>query len=241
MDFRKISNISVNCVVFGFGPNGIELLLSRRTLSLHDSNYPDIDDWMIPGGHVFKSERLDQSAVRVFNDFTGLREVFYIQFRTFGNPERIKNDKDLLWMKCRDSNPRTASVAYYFLLPIDEVEQLSTQAMWHPLGELPELGFDHEEIITRAIDDLRKRVMLEPFIFELLPDKFTLNDLQSAYQSVLGVEIDNRNFRKKILAKKYIVQLDEKRVTGSKKPSSLYIFSRDVYDKTSGKRNLINI
>lgn len=241
MDFRKISNISVNCVVFGFGNNGLQLLLSKRSLSLHDARYPDIDDWMIPGGHVFKSERLDESAQRIFKHFVGCEGGYFKQFRTFGNPERIKNSKDLLWMKCRDSNPRTASVAYYFLFPMIDLGELGMDAAWYSVTDLPELAFDHLEIITRACDDLRKKVMIEPLIFELLPDKFTLKELQSAYEAVLGVEIDNRNFRKKSLTKKYIIQLDEKRVGESKKPSSLYIFSQDVYEKTSDKRNVINI
>lgn len=236
MDFRKISNISVNCVVFGLGIDGIKVLLSRRALYLHDEKYPDINDWMIPGEHVFKSERLDISAERIFKHFTGCENIYYKQYRTFGNPKRIKNQKDLLWMKCRDSNPRTASVAYYFLLPIEKVDRTNENNKWFALNKLPDLAFDHKEIILRANEDLKKKVLLEPLIFELLLDKFTINELQAAYEAVLDIEIDNRNFRKKSLAKKYIIQLDEKRVGESKKPSNLYIFSRDTYDKVSDNR-----
>lgn len=238
MDFRKISNISVNCVVFGWSTDGIKVLLSKRVLCLHDENYPDIDDWMIPGEHVFKSERLDQSAERIFTKFTGVDTAYYKQFRTFGNPKRIKNYKDLLWMKCRDSNPRTASVAYYFLLPIERVDNVSEKNAWFPLSALPTLAFDHNEIIKRANDDLMKKILLEPLVFDLLPTKFTINELQCAYAAVLNIEIDNRNFRKKALAKQYIVQLDEKRKGESKKPSSLYMFSRDVYNSVADSKTV---
>jgi hypothetical protein len=241
MDFRKISNISVDCVAFGLDQEGIQILLSKRKLHMYDDKYPVIDDWVLTGDHVFKSERLDESASRIFNGLTGLDEVYKKQFRTFGNPKRIKNDKDLLWLKSKGIKPRVMSVAYYFLLPTAKVQLRDENTKWYPIKNLPQLGFDHKEIITLAYADLKQRVLNEPIIFEFLTDKFTLNELQFAYESVLEIEIDNRNFRKKVMGKIYIVQLDEKRIGDSKKPANLYMFSKDIYEKTTSKNHIINI
>ena len=241
MDFRKIPNISVDCVVFGFDQDGIHILLSKRMLYMYDDKYPEINDWVLTGDHVFKSERLDESAERIFKGLTGLNEVYKKQFRAFGNPARIKNEKDLLWLKSIGVNPQVMSVAYYFLLPTSRVHQLDENTKWFPIKHLPQLGFDHEEIITRAHGDLKQKVMSEPVIFELLEDKFTLNELQLAYESVLDIEIDNRNFRKKLIGKTYIVPIDEKRIGTSKKPASLYMFSKDIYEKLRNKNYIITI
>lgn len=241
MDFRKISNISVDCVIFGFDNANINILLSKRKLEMHDSKYPDIDDWVLTGDHVFKSERLDESATRIFKELTGLDDVYKKQFRTFGNPERIKNEKDSLWLKSSGVDSRVMSVAYYFLLPTQMVDLRNENTKWFPIKELPILGFDHHEIITYASEDLKNKVMSEAVIFEFLPDKFTLNELQLAYESVLNIEIDNRNFRKKAISKTYIVPLDEKRVGGSKKPARLFMFSKDIYEKTSSKNHIMTL
>ncbi len=240
MDFRKYPNISVDCVVFGFDSSNIKVLLMKRKLHMHDNKHPIIDDWVLTGQHVFKSETLDKSATRIFKDFTNLDNVYKKQFRTFGNPERIKNEKDLLWVNSRGTNPRTMSVVYYFLLPHKLVPTKNTDLQWFAINKLPLLGFDHKEIIIEAYKELRKRIMTEPLIFELLPDKFTLNELQVAYEAILNIEIDNRNFRKKAISKKYIVPLDEKRVGASKKPANLFMFSKDVYEKTANKNYIIN-
>ncbi|MGQ8336233.1 NUDIX hydrolase [Sunxiuqinia sp. A32] len=241
MDFRKLSNVSVDCVVFGFDNSCINILLTRRQLCMHDEKYPIIDDWLLTGQHIFKSEKLDESAVRVFKDFTGLDNVYSQQFRTFGNPDRIKNEKDLLWVKSRGGSTRTMSVAYYFLLPTELVSLKDDNLKWFSVNELPQLGFDHKEIIMKAYEDLQQKVMIEPIIFEFLPDKFTLNELQIAYEEVLNIKIDNRNFRKKAIGKKYIVPLEEKRKGISKKPANLYMFSRDIYDRIANKNQIVNI
>ena len=109
------------------------------------------------------------------------------------------------------------------------------------INDLPDLGFDHHQIIVEAYEDLKTKCLQEPIIFELLPDKFTINDVQDAYQSILGIEIDNRNFRRKLINKKYIVSLDEKQVGVSKKPAQLYMFSKDIYNKMFQKNYLISI
>ncbi len=208
---------------------------------MYDDQYPVVDDWVLTGDHVFKSEKLDEAANRIFKLLTGLNTSYYRQFRAFGNPERIKNDRDLLWVKSLGVDTRTISVAYYFALPVEQVKTLAPHSAWYPIQDLPELGFDHREIIQSALLDIQEKVMNDPIIFEFLPDKFTLNELQHAYESILGVEIDNRNFRKKIIAKPYIVSINEKRIGTAKKPANLYMFSKDIFIKTSDKHQIINI
>lgn len=241
MDFRKISNISVDCVILGFDTVRINILLRRRNLQMFDEKHPLINDWILTGDHVLKSETLDESALRIFKGVTDLEDVYKKQFRTFGNPSRIKSDKDLLWVNSMGVNQQTMSVAYYFLLPAGRISLQDKNTSWFHIKDLPSLGFDHKQIINKALADLKQKVMTEPLIFELLPDKFTLNELQSAYEAILDLEIDNRNFRKKAINKTYIVPLDEKRVGASKKPAKLYMFSRDIYKRTGDQHHIINI
>ncbi len=242
MDFRKIPNIYINCVVFGLLESGVNVLLSKRELHMYDKKYSDINDWVLLGDLVLKSEQLDESADRVFRDYTTLSNVYKKQFRTFGNPERVKDEKDLLWLKSKGIDTRIFSVIYYFLIPSSKIKVTDSEMRWFPIDQLPQLGFDHELVIKRSFDDLQRKVLNEPAIFEFLEDKFTLNELHFAYESVLGIEIDNRNFRKKALNKTYIISLDEKKVTGnSKKPSNLYMFSKDIYDKIAPQNHIINI
>ena len=155
----------------------------------------------------------------------------------------MSGPKDLIWIKNEDFNLRTVTIAYYFLLKTEEVDLKKniSKAKWFSINELPELGFDHEQIILEAYEDLKIKCLQDPIIFELLPDKFTINDVQDAYQSILGIEIDNRNFRRKLINKKYIVSLDEKQVGVSKKPAQLYMFSKDIYNKMFQKNYLISI
>lgn len=241
MDFRKIPNIAVDCVILRLDSGTVNILLTRRTLNMYNDRYPIIDDWVLTGNHINKSERLDEAASRIFKEFTGLDHSYMQQFLTFGNPKRIKNEKDLLWIKSRGTDPRSISVAYYFLLQSDKNIIENYNLKWFRIDKLPELGFDHKQIISRAYNNLKLKIMREPVIFNFLPDKFTLNELQLAYESVLNIKIDNRNFRKKATSKAYIVPLDEKRVGESKKPAKLYMFSRDVYDRISARNNVINI
>lgn len=241
MDFRTSPNISVECVVFGFNPEGIHILLSNRTLNIYDDDYPIIDDWILTGGPVFKSEKLNESAARIFQNFTGLVDIFKKQLYTLGHPERVKSDKDLLWLKSHGVNHRVMAVVYYFLLPTLKVQKINADTKWFPIKKLPQLGFDHKEIIERAKEELKQKVMSEPIVFEFLPDKFTLNELQLAYELILDIKIDNRNFRKKAINKTYIVPLEEKRIDGRKKPANLYMFSKDIYRKVANTSLVINI
>ncbi|WP_040281749.1 NUDIX hydrolase [Psychroserpens damuponensis] len=243
MKSEKILNISVDCVVFGYDINtkSLNVLLIERYLESKGNVI--VDDHVLTGYHVYTHETLDQTATRVLKELTGLTNQYKKQFKAFGNPDRLTNEKDLLWIKNEEFNARTITVAYYFLLKTEDVnlENNKNNATWFPINNLPNLGFDHKKIIQEAYEDLKVKCLSEPIIFKLLPDKFTINDVQDLYESILGIEIDNRNFRRKLINKKYIIALDEKQVGVSKRPAQLYMFSKDIYDKIFQKNYLISI
>ncbi|MGJ8759293.1 MULTISPECIES: NUDIX domain-containing protein [unclassified Polaribacter] len=245
MSNKKISNISVDCVVFGYDTDtkSLNVLLIKRYLESKSENKVLVDDYVLTGYHVYEDETLDDSASRVLKELTGLTNLYKKQFRAFGDPNRLTNEKDLLWIQNEEFNLRTITIAYYFLLKTEDVaiENNKYKAQWFSINDLPELGFDHKQIILEAYEDLKTKCLQEPIIFELLPDKFTINDVQDLYQSILAIEIDNRNFRRKLINKKYLVPLDEKQVGVSKKPAQLYMFSKDIYNKMFQKNYLINI
>ena len=243
MEPEKILNISVDCVVFGYDitTKSLNVLVIKRFLEAEGKVL--VDDYVLTGYHVYKQETLDQTATRVLKELTGLTGQYKKQFKAFGNPDRLTNEKDLIWIKNEEFNLRTITIAYYFLLKTEDVDvnKNKYQAKWFPVDNLPELGFDHKKIIEEAYEDLKIKCLSEPIIFKLLTDKFTINEAQDLYQSILGIEIDNRNFRRKLINKKYIIALDEKQVGVSKKPAQLYMFSLDLYEKMFKKNYLINI
>jgi len=241
---NKISNISVDCVVFGYDTitKSLNVLLIKRYLESEEKEVL-VDDYVLTGYHVYEDETLDDSATRVLKELTGLTNQYKKQFKAFGDPDRLLSEKDLIWIDKEAFSLRTITIAYYFLLKTEDVDVTRNkyQAKWFPLRSLPELGFDHKKIIEEAHEDLKTKCLAEPIIFELLPDKFTINDVQDLYESILGIEIDNRNFRRKLINKKYIIPLDEKQVGVSKKPAQLYMFSKDIYKKMYHKNYLISI
>ena len=242
---EKILNISVDCVVFGYDMHSksLNVLLIKRYLASKKKSEVLVDDYVLTGYHIYDHETLDESATRVLEELTGLTNIYKKQFKAFGNPKRLMDEKDLPWVKNEAFNLRTVTIAYYFLLNTEDVKlkNESHQIKWFPVRKLPKLGFDHEQIIKEAYEDLKTKCLSEPIIFELLPHKFTINDVQDVYQSILATEFDNRNFRRKLIKKKYIIPLDEKQVGVSKKPAQLYMFSKDIYEKMFQNNYLINM
>ncbi|MCK0156801.1 NUDIX hydrolase [Cellulophaga sp. F20128] len=245
MKVEKIPNLSVDCVVFGYDTTtkSLNVLVMKRYLESDTGGEVLVDDYVLTGYHVYEKETLDASATRVLKELTGLTNQYKKQFKAFGDPDRLTGAKDLPWIKKEGFDARTITIAYYFLLKTEDVDlkNNSIQKKWFPVKDLPELGFDHKQIILEAYEDLKIKCLAEPVIFELLPDKFTINEVQDLYQSILGIEFDNRNFRRKVINKKYIIAIDEKQVGVSKKPSQLYMFSKDIYKKMFQKNYLISI
>lgn len=245
MKAKKIPNLSVDCVVFGYDTNtkSLNVLLIRRYLESKAGDKVLVDDYVLTGYHVYENETLDQSASRVLKELTGLTNIYKKQFKAFGDPNRLMNEKDVLWIKNEKFNFRTITIAYYFLLKTEDIDIKNNkyQAKWFPYTNLPSLGFDHEKIIEEAHEGLKTKCLHKPIIFELLPEKFTINEAQNLYQSILDIKIDNRNFRRKVINKKYIIALDEKKVGVSKRPAQLYMFSKNIFDKILNTNSFISI
>lgn len=238
---NTISNISVDCVIFGFDSNQLNVLLVERKLENTQTGEILIDDWTLTGYHIYEDEDIDTAAIRILKGLSGLDNIYLEQFYTFGKSKRINDPKDLLWLQKQHEkfSNRTLSVGYYSLIDNTTVQIEShnnRNVKWFPINELPELGFDHKEIINKALETLRAKLRSEPIGFELLPEKFTISQLQRLYEVILGTEFDRRNFRKKVIQMKYVIPLDEKQKGVKHKPAQFFIFSKEVYEKTKTER-----
>ena len=235
-----INNISVDCVIFGFHGGILNVLLTQRKLSDSDTGATLISDYTLQGHHVEIGENLDSAAKRVLKEKTGLENIFLKQFYTFSDIDRLHNERDQLWL--RTKYPMYAdhiiSIGYYSLVDSSKVQPQPNhpETKWFSVNALPELAFDHGKIIRKALEYLQREIRYEPIGFELLPDKFTLTELQLLYEAVLGIKLDRRNFRKKVTQMKYLIALDEKQNGVAHKPAQLYIFSRDVYERTKKEK-----
>jgi len=228
--------ISVDCVLFGYDGSELSVLIVDRTLTDDKTGEVLIDDCTLTGNHVFSDETIEDAAYRVLFDLTGLDNVFLEQFKSFAHPDRLKKSNDQLWLKRTGRNPddRIITIGFYSLVATDKVKLVwkGRNVKWVPVSEVGELAFDHNSILSEALKALREQVKREPISFELLPEKFTLTQLQNVYEAIWGIELDKRNFRKKVARMKYLIQLDEKQTGVAHKPARLYVFSREVYEKT---------
>lgn len=227
--------ISTDCVIFGFDFEKLNVLLVERTLSADDGTVI-FTDFTLTGNHVYEDETVEEATSRILFDLTGLTGIYLEQFKTFARPDRLKKENDKKWLIHKGLNPekRIVSVAYFALLATQKVtlEWKGRNVTWVPVKEVGVLGFDHNDILNAALSALRKMVMHEPIGFELLPNKFTLSQLQKVYEIILDTELDKRNFRKKVARMNYLVPLNEKQTGVAHKPAQLYMFSRDIYEKT---------
>ena len=218
--------LTVDCVVFGFDGGDLQVLLIRRGLE------PFKNKWALPGGFVRVEETLDDAARRELEEETGLKEVFLEQLYTFSAVKR-------------DPRERVVSVAYYALTkPADHTTAASTdaaEARWFTVSDIPALAFDHADILDTALARLRGKLTYQPIGFELLPPKFTLTQLQRLYESVLGTDIDTRNFRKKLLSFDLLVPLKETHRDGPHPPAQLFKFDPGKYERLKKKGFLFEL
>ena len=234
-EVKLLPHISVDCVILGFDGEQIKVLLSERAvLSEENPAYPS-GKYKLPGDMIGNNESPEDAAYRVLNNYTGRDKLFLKQFEVFGRPGRIKSPNDLLWLEKTTGMQidRVLTLAYLALVKIDqsEPEDVSETLHWVPVTNLPQLIFDHDDIIRRAIEEVQRELRTEPVGFELLPKKFTIRQLQSLYEVVFDNELDSRNFRKKIRNLKYLIPLEEKEIGVSHKPAQLYKFDQKVFDK----------
>jgi len=229
------NTISVDCVIFGFDFEKLNVLLVDRELKNEAVGGEAFTDLTLTGNHILENESLEDAAARVLFDLTGLENIYLKQFGAFCDPDRLKRPNDQAWLKAsgRDPGSRIISVGYYSLLATENVtlKWKGRNVKWYPVSEVKDLAFDHMVIFKSALQALRRELLHEPIGFELLPEKFTLSQLQKLYEVILDVEMDKRNFRKKIARMKYLIALDEKQKGVAHKPARLYTFSREVYEK----------
>jgi 8-oxo-dGTP diphosphatase len=208
--------VSVDCVVFGFDGSGLNVLLIER------GNAPYEGMWALPGDLVHPKEDLDMSALRILRELTGVTNVYLEQVKTFGDVHRHPLG-------------RVLTVSYFSLVKTADYNikgySWAKDAGWYNVKDLPPLAFDHEEILQACLVRLRRRVRARPIGFELLPEKFSLSELQLLYESILGVSLDKRNFRKKILAMNLLKESNEVRQGLAHRPAKLYSFDAERYQQ----------
>lgn len=236
---KIIPNLSVDCVIFGFQNNMLSVLLTERTLTGPQDQIL-FSDYTLQGHHIYIGEKPETAAARVLYDKTGLTNIYLEQFHTFGDTDRLMKTKDQLWLKMKypEVDKHVVSIAYYSLVNIEKIKSQHQlpESRWFPINELPELGYDHDKIIEVALEKLRQKVKDAPILFEVLPERFTMSQLQKAYEVLMGTVYDRRNFRKKVIQTPYVIALNEKRKTGTKKTPIKFMFSRDVYEITKTER-----
>lgn len=205
--------VAIDCIIFGFDGRDLKLLLIKRGF------HPEKDRWSLMGGFLQARENLEEAANRILKQLTGLEGVYMEQLRTFSDPGR-------------DPAERTISVAYYALIDIEKYQmQISEEyhAEWFLLNQKPELIFDHDEMVQLAQKQLRYKASMHPILFELLPGRFTIPQLQNLYEGVYNTVFDNRNFTKKILSTGLIIKQAVKDKSGSKKGAFYYKLDRKKY------------
>jgi len=210
--------VTVDCVVFGLDDSA-----DLRILLIERADDPFAGHWALPGGFVDMGEDLDLAAKRELEEETGIKDIFIEQLYTFGAPNR-------------DPRGRVISVAYYALVNLSEhpikAASDARQAKWFKISELPSLAFDHKQVLEMALERLRAKVLYKPIGFELLPEKFTLTDLQNLYETILGQQLNRRNFRSKIL-KMGLLEQQERQQNVPHRPAYLYKFNKEKYQRLS--------
>ena len=216
-------NVSVDCVVFGFDNEKLNVLLIEQRLDEREKG-----QFALPGDLIVDVESLDDAANRVLEDLTGVSGVFLRQFKAFGDPNRVSDIKDLDFLKSyrRQPQARVITVAYLALVKMDdfqpEASSFAESVYWQELESMPSLAFDHNIILNEALDRLRDDFVNHRTGFELLPELFTLGHIQKLYEIILGKELDKRNFRKKILKEKLVTATNQKQTGVLHKPAILY-------------------
>lgn len=233
LTFNVNPNVSVDCAVFGFTSNGLQVLLIERDNPDNVSGR----NFLLPGDLIHNDENLDQAANRILKELTGLDNVYLEQFAAFGDPDRVKKENDLEWLRRvrKDPEARVITVGYYSLIKPENFKltasSFARKAEWVNVNTVPELAFDHDNILAAALLSLKNKLRNHPVGFELLPKKFTLGQLQNLYESILGVALDKRNFRRKVSKLKFLEPLDEQQKGVAHKPAKLYRFNHSAYEK----------
>lgn len=232
--------VTTDCVIFGFDGTKLKVLLIERGIEPYKGR------WAFPGGFLNMEENAEHGALRELQEETGLTGAYIKQFHTFSEPSR-------------DPRERVISIAYYALVRIQDVKggDDAAKAQWFALDEVPQLAFDHDQILRKAQQELRCQIHFEPIGFELLPEQFTMKCLQQLYEAILDVKFDRRNFYNKMLHLGLLNQIEEQpqeddekcyhkkfgpieidasfKRTPSRRDAILYSFNKEKYDEMKHK------
>lgn len=216
----KIDPLSIDCVIFGFEDGKLKILLIRRDIQ------PFKGSWALPGGFILYDEDIDVASMRILEEMTGVDNIFMEQLRAFGTVNRYPER-------------RVITLAYYALIKPGNYDlnpgPEASDAQWFHIHQLPELPFDHGKIIAQAIRTLQLKVRHQPIGFELLPEKFTLLQLQELYEAIMDTSLDKPNFRRKLQRMNLLVSLEEFQKGVAHRAARLYKFDKSRYDRLKEK------
>ena len=207
--------VATDCIIFGFDEGKLKLLIFKRRVE------PLKDSWSLIGSFVKLDEDVDQAAKRVLSEITGLESVFMEELKSYGKAER-------------DPGYRTISIAQYALIRLGAYDKELVEkhgAHWYEIEKVPNLVLDHNQMVSDALGRIKREARYKPIGFELLPEKFTIPQLQQLYEAIYQKELDARNFRKKVLSLNVLVKLDEKDKSTSRRGAFLYKFDYKNYQK----------
>jgi 8-oxo-dGTP diphosphatase len=210
--------LTVDCVIFGFEENKLKVLVIKSDLEYYQNHYS------LLGDIVKDNEELDEAAYRILKERTGMNDVFLDQVRTFSHPNRHPGG-------------RVITVAYCSLLNINhhQLKIHDNDLNWHSMPTLGDMAFDHKEIVDQCYSWLQKRIQEHPLGFNLLPEKFSLRELQNLYEAILAVSLDRRNVRKKFASMDLLIDIDEMEQDVPHRPGKLYKFNFEKYEKSKRK------
>ncbi|KYK26404.1 NUDIX hydrolase [Euryarchaeota archaeon SM23-78] len=213
-------SVTVDIIIFTVKGHDLKALLVKRKA------WPFKDFWAIPGGFTGMEEALEDAAKRELKEETGVKDVYLEQLYTFGEPKR-------------DPRTRVITVAYYALIASENLKLQATtdvtDVKWFSVDQLPKLAFDHNQILDYALKRLRNKIEYTNIAFQLLPERFTLSELQKIYEIILGKELDKRNFRKKVKETGVLTPLKETKMKGAHRPAQLFSFKGVEKEKKKGK------
>ncbi len=207
-------SVTVDVLILTINQDRLSVLLVKR------ADRPYKGSWSLPGGFLLRGESLDQAALRVALEKTGVKDIYLEQLYTFGDPDR-------------DPRARVVTVTYVALIPWKKLERPRSERIsdlnWFPVNELPVLAFDHKAILEYGLARLKAKVTYSNIVYGLLPDKFRLSDLQRIHEIILGKPLDKRNFRKRMLSLGLLKETGEQEIAGAHRPAMLYRFkTRDI-------------
>lgn len=216
MQHKILDAISIDTVIFGFTGGRLEVLLVRHARGRSRGI------WSLPGGWIYEDEDMDAAAYRLLEDLTGVSDLYLEQLKAFGTVDRFPDY-------------RVITIAYFALVRLEKYRLKKSDELlelaWYPLQEVPSLTYDHDHILDQAVQRLKLKIKTQPIGFNLLPEKFTLHDLQKLYETILGISLDKPNFRRKMKKMNVLQPCDELQTGVNHRAARLYSFDEKNYNK----------